>query len=241
MRAARLSLSAAVALAMAGCDAPPPNSNPDARAAEAQAQKGLAAFFAGGGQSPRRGKPPLARVGLAGGDVVVSGPDGYCIDPATKRAGSEHGFAVIASCHILNGGRSGAHVPPMLLTVTVGPRGDTDDLPTPKSLAQAANARLLDSKVARDRVAVHLDSGGDVMFDGSDTRYWRGAFVQGDRLVGLALYAPRGSSLAGAGGAGMLDRVKDRIARDSASGQRATATAKRRTPTGGLLGRLFNN
>lgn len=241
MAAARLICSAAAALFLAGCLAAPPDSNPDTKAAEAQAHRGLAAFFAGSGQSSRRGQAPLAKVSLAGGDVVVSGPKGYCIDPATKKAGPERGFAVIASCLILSDGKAGEQVAPMLLTVTVGPRGDTADLPTPQALAQASDARLLDWKIARDRVSAHLESGGDVKFDGSDTRYWRGAFLQGGRLVGLALYAPRGSRLAGAGGAELLNGVSDRIARDSPSAQPGTDRARRPARTGGLLGRLFNN
>ncbi|MGP6087803.1 dihydroxy-acid dehydratase [Antarctobacter jejuensis] len=241
MVAARLILSAATALVLAGCQAPQSGTKPDAGAAEARARKGLAAFFARPDQSSETPKAPLKKAGLAGGDVIVAGPDGYCIDPQTKRAGPERGFAVIASCHILNGGKTGAHVSPMLVTVTVGPRGDTGDLPTPQALALASEATLLDWNIARDRVSAHLDSGSNVMFEGADTRYWRGAFLQGERLVGLALYAPKGSNLADSGGAEMLGRVKDAIARNSASPQRSASQPRRPIQTGGFLGRLFNN
>ncbi len=60
--------------------------------------------------------------------------------------------------------------------------------------------------------AVHLAGGGAEVLDDGDPKYWRGAFVQGGRMVGLALYAPLGSPLAGDGGAAMLRAVRDRIA-----------------------------
>ncbi|WP_417207897.1 dihydroxy-acid dehydratase [Antarctobacter sp.] len=237
MSAVRNLLCAAGVLLVSGCLAGEPASGPGG--AETEAREGLAAFFARGGPAGGPRKPPLARVSLAGGDVVVAGPDGYCIDPSTRRTAPERGFALIASCHILSGGRAGRPVVPMLVTVTVGPRGDGPDLPTPKALAQVANAKLLASKTASDRVVAHLGSGGDIMFDGSDPRYWRAAFLQGDRLVGLALYAPRGSALAGEQGAAMISRVRDRIAQLSAANPRRSVTPTQK-PTGGWLGRLFN-
>ncbi|MCA0953862.1 dihydroxy-acid dehydratase [Mameliella sediminis] len=232
MSAARLFLCAAGALLLAGCMASSPDSNPDG--ADARARAGLAAFFAGSGGTR---VTPLAKASLAGGDVVVAGPEGYCLDPRTKRSGPERGFAVIASCYIISGGKAGYSVPPMLVTVTVGPRGDSTDLPTPQALAQVAGADLLDGRTRRGQVTAHLSSGGDEMFDGSDPRYWRSAFVQGGRLVGLALYAPRGSALAGDRGATALARVRDTIARLSPTVEASTPTPK---PAGGVLGRLFN-
>lgn len=239
MVAARLILCAAAVLGLAGCLAPQDGSAPGAPGANAEAQKGLAAFFAGTERSAGTRKKPLAKVTLAGGDVIVSGPDGYCIDPETRSTGAQRGFAVIASCRILSGGKTGPNVSPMMLTVTVGPKGDAQDLPTPEALAEVSEAKLLDWKISGDRVFAHLQSGGSVMFDGADTRYWRGAFLQGDRLVGLALYAPRGSDLSGKGGATMLARVKDGIARQSGSARPVTAAEPKRT--GGFLSRLINN
>lgn len=238
MPAARPLICAAGAFALAGCLGSVPDSTPEA---QTKAPTGLASFFkrdAGAAE----GKPaPLARVSLAGGDVVVAGPDGYCIDPVTKSSTLERGFAVVASCQILSGGKTGRNVVPMLVTVTVGSRGTVADLPTPDGLADASGAALVSWKIAPDRVTAHLASGGEAMFDGSDPRYWRSAFLQGDRLVGMALYAPRGSALAGEDGAVMLGRIKDRIARLSTAGPSAASKAAPKPDRpGGVLGRLFN-
>lgn len=240
MTAVRNLLCAAGAMVLSGCmGSAVPESNPGGD--DTRARAGLAAFFArsGGDDGPRQA--PLARVSLAGGDVVVAGPEGYCIDPATRRRAPERGFAVIASCHILSDGKAGRDVAPMLVTVTVGPRGGAADLPTPEALAQAAGVRLLDGRSSAAHVSAQLASGGDKMFDGSDKRYWRAVFVQGDRLVGLALYAPRGSALSGSKGAQMLVQVRSKIAEQS----RSAASATVRKPVAGatsprkLLGGLF--
>ena len=236
MGAARFLTCAAGALAVAGCLAPSPETtDPDA---DPDTSDGLVAFFARDGAT--RGTAPLTRASLADGDVVVAGPEGYCIDAETRSTGPQRGFAVIASCHILIDGRSGREVPPMLVTVTVGPRGDTTDLPTPEALAKAAGAQIIGSETTSGRVAVHLDSGGETMFAGSDPRYWRGAFLQGERLVGLALYAPENSSLAGERGKVMLRRIKDRTASLSpGNGQSEDATGP--DSISGLFSRLFKD
>ncbi|MDA7423590.1 dihydroxy-acid dehydratase [Thalassococcus lentus] len=185
---------------------------------------------------------PLSKVALAGGDVIVGGPDNYCIDPTTVQKRTERGFAVIASCRILSGGRAGDPVDPALITVTVGPRGDMSDLPSPNTLADVHGAPLVMGQSANDFVAANLAQGGQQFLAGGDDRHWRAAFVQGERLIGLALYAPKGSPLAGDAGVSLLLRVKSRIETLSPGGANATASQSVSGPTqgGGLLGRLFN-
>lgn len=183
---------------------------------------------------------PLARAAIAGGDVVVAGPDGYCVDPTTLQSKAERGFAIIASCNILSNGRLGDAVPAMLVSVTVGPRGDAGDLPRPREIAAAADAPLLAGESLPNFVVAHLARGGQSLLPDGDDRHWRGAFVLGDRLVGLALYAPKGSSLAGQDGGGVLARVRAQIVSQSSGTARPLAPAKPKLGGKGLFGRLFN-
>lgn len=211
----------------------------DVAPVEAETSDG-AAPVAASSRRPRLPKP-LSRAAIAGGDVVVAGPDGYCIDPTTLQSRFERGFAIIASCHILSDGRLGFDVDPMLVSVTVGPRGDTTDLPDPSVIAEAAGAPLLAAKRHDGFVTVHLGAGGNAVLPGGDQRYWRGAFVVGERLVGLALYAPENSALAGAAGETMLARVRTRIISQSSPDAPPLVSAARQKPdTGGLFERLFN-
>lgn len=238
--------------ALTACSgAPVPDSKPDAPRSDPAGRGMLSGLFkpadpkeAGGATPERTARPrlpaPLARAAIAGGDVVVAGPDGYCVDPTTLQSRAERGFAIIASCSILSNGRLGDAVPAMLVSVTVGPRGDTGDLPRPREIAAAADAPLLAGEALPGFVVAHLAQGGRALLPDGDDRYWRGAFVLGDRLVGLALYAPEGSTLAGQGGGEVLARVRARIVSESSRTARPLVQAKPKPEGGGLLGRLFN-
>lgn len=161
---------------------------------------------------------PLSRVRLARGEVVVSATEGYCVDPETLNARGSGGFAMLASCRILSGNETGPVVPPVLITVTVGPKGSGGALPEAATLAAISEAPLLEGGSGDGLVTARLGSGGQLVLDGGDPRYWRAAFAQNTRLVILALYAPDGSPLTGASGRSLLSEVFGRIRADSPGG-----------------------
>ncbi|WP_299938063.1 dihydroxy-acid dehydratase [uncultured Pelagimonas sp.] len=245
MRVIRFCAAVMMALSLMACEGGIPDSKPDSQAKPAS--NGFLSGILGGSSDKTPGaasktKPPLARASLAGGDVVVAGHDGYCIDPVTKQSSQERGFALIASCHILSDGKVGAAVEPLLITVTVGPKGKVSDLPTPQQLAVTAGAPLLGGETGDGFVVANLDGGGDAQLQGGDKKHWRGAFLQGDRLVGLALYAPKGSPYAGAKGGGALRKLHSKIASlsPSASSMAAETTQPAKKPQEEtLMGRLF--
>ena len=167
-----------------------------------------------GGLSPRAGttaETPPARVALVEGDVVAAGPRGYCVDPTTVRSERARGFAMLASCARLSAGGTGPDVPPVLATLTVGPRSTDAALPAAETLARLADSPLLAAREGRDLVIAQLGAGGQTFLEDGDRRYWRGAFVLNGRLVSLALYAPEGSPFAGAQGGPFLQQVADSI------------------------------
>jgi hypothetical protein len=201
-----LVMAAVACLWVAGCSAGVPNDGGSA----------LRGFL---GQTA---KPvPLGRAALAGGDVRLAGPAGYCIDPTTLRVGSNQSFALLASCRILSEGARGPEVEPVLIAVTVGPRGSGRDLPEPQTLARVAQSPLLQGRVVDGLSLALLARGGDSAFDGGDPRYWRAAFVQGGRLVGLALYVPSGSRVLQARGPEMLQTLHAQVRGDSPKAERA--------------------
>ncbi|WP_099045517.1 dihydroxy-acid dehydratase [Pseudoponticoccus marisrubri] len=184
--------------------------------------------------------PPPEQVRLVGGDVVVAGPPGYCIDRKTLESRAQRGFAMIASCHILSGGKRGTPVDPLLVSVAVGPNQGGDALPSPQTLAEEAGAQLIGGERREGFVTAHLGSGGDTLLEGGDARHWRAAFFQGTHIVVLGLYAPEDSALADRDGGALLARVRDRIRalspEPAAPGEVAEAAPRRP----GLFGRLFN-
>ena len=213
----------ALALGLAACDAVPEGSGTDSPA------RGFLAGLVPPSDGPAPGRA-LARVRLAQGDVVVSGPRGYCLDPDSIVNTPARGFALIASCRILTDGRGGPEVPPVLATVSVGSGGTTEALPTADALAQGMSAPLLDQAQYRDAVLVRLGAGGDTVLPQGDPTHWRAAMIVNGHLVGLAVYAPPGSGMGGSAGRAFLEGTIDRILSDS-EGSAPSPDAPARTGT----------
>ncbi len=190
--------------------------------------------------------PALTDARLAGGEILVSGPPGYCIDPASLRADTAGGFALLASCAALGSEGPSAGLP-AVMTVTVSRPVPGQDAPTLADLqATVAPANVLDTVETDTLVMVQLDQGGEAAFDGSDARYWRGMKRVGARIVGLALYAPEGGSLAESGGSDLMARLAAGIrpaapATDGAveTADQGTGTAEAPQPRPATLGGLF--
>ncbi|MDJ0820234.1 MAG: dihydroxy-acid dehydratase [Paracoccaceae bacterium] len=231
----RWAVLALTGVLLAGCDTSAPVSNPDGNTRQGGFLAGL--LRPPGGSDLAK---PFAQVPLAGGKVIVAGPDGYCIDPETLDSRPARGFAVIASCHILTAGETNSPVIPSLVTVTVGSKQEGETLPDPNALAALAEAPLLEGDQTDDMVAALLAQGGDALLEGGDPRHWRAAFLQGDYLVGLALYAPENSAKIGPAGLDFLRRVKARIQELSPPAAAPVTTADRPVREPGLLRRLFN-
>jgi hypothetical protein len=125
-----------------------------------------------------------------------------------------------------------------LLTVTVSPASGTP--PGLPELATALQTSLLENRELSAVTAGLMATGGANAFQGSDPRHWRGAFLIGDKLIGLALYAPVGSPQVGMQGAAFLNTVSSRIrASSSTSGPIAQQPQPATDPLASRLGRLF--
>jgi hypothetical protein len=147
-------------------------------------------------QAPK--KTPLNHAVLAGGKVVVQGPRGYCVDPATLRRSFTGGFALIAACNTISGELSGADAEPVVMTVQAQPGLSRKDAPTAAELATALAPERALERVDGDGLSlVHMAGGGDKGLPQGDPRHWRGAMMINGYLVGLAVYAPKGSASAG--------------------------------------------
>jgi hypothetical protein len=176
----------AVALALSGCAGGPPVGEGDTGEA-------------------------LRQVTVARGAIEVSGPPGYCIDPAALRDGPRESFVLLASCAILEGvALAGAE--PAILTVTVSEPEPEVATPGAAELAAAAGgAGVLSAREADGLSLVHLDRGGDAVLPRGDARHWRGATRRGERMIGLAVYAPSDGRLAGPDGGALLVELADGV------------------------------
>ena len=211
--AARRFFLASVFLVLAGCGG---GGHPAGLALrEAPEGRGFLSSLIPGSRQPDISETrALAKARLARGDIVLSGPDGYCVDAESLRSTAGNSFALIASCATLTENPAAPAVQPLLFTVTIGPRS-AQVLPDASALAAAVGSTPMTSTEDGGVVIVHLATGGDVRLPEGDARHWRGVARVNNRLVGIALYAPRGAAAAGAAGGPLVAEVLARVLRDS--------------------------
>ncbi len=163
--------------------------------------------FLGAPKSEPSGPPPFKQVTLFRGNVVVEGPPGYCIDRQSLRRGVDGSFALIASCESLTG-TIGTAVAPAVITVSILPRGLGAAQPSAAGLsALAASAKMLAQEDGDGISYVHLSEGGNAVLADGDPRYWRRGMLINGHVVGVAVYGPKGSSLAGDDGRRLILRM----------------------------------
>lgn len=200
-------------------------------------ESGALSFLASGGEKTEVARDVLRKAALVGGDVVVRGPEGYCVDRRSLRRREEGGFALLASCEALSGVR-GEAVEPVLMTVSVLPGAAGTERPAAAEIAALmAPARVLSTHEDAELSLVQFASGGDGVLPGGDPRHWRGGMVVNGHLVGLALYARKGGRMAGPDGRGLLTGLARSIRR--ASPDHPVAQANDTAPPRADLGGLF--
>jgi hypothetical protein len=140
----------------------------------------------------------LRQVSLFGGDVVVAGPAGYCIDAQSLRRNAGGSFVLLASCESLTGKRGEVVVEPAVMTVSVLRAQQLADQPTTVDLAELADGgRILAAEDGDGVSLVHLSSGGDTYLPDGDPRHWRGGMLINGHVVGIAVYGPKDEAAAG--------------------------------------------
>ncbi|WP_375688477.1 hypothetical protein [Pseudooceanicola sp. LIPI14-2-Ac024] len=170
---------------------------------------------------------PLPQAPIAGGEILVKGPEGYCVDGSSLDNRATGGFAMLASCYVMTGGKSGPQVAPVVMTVAASPLDPAVGVPSRDALAGAfAPAPVLARSQVRGVTLVHLGTGGDTRVPQADPRHWRGAMELNGFLVLFAVYGPQNSTEAGKGGSALLLELADALrAAKPAPGPERTAQA----------------
>lgn len=148
---------------------------------------------------PTRKAP--SEVTLAGGAVVVAGPEGYCVDRQASQLRGRPAFVLLVSCSSLTGSAEGWPAAPGLLTASV--ERDTGGLPDLAALrgflgsepGRAALARdgradavtLLDSKIELGALLLKIEDRGQADIPSLSPTYWRGIFVLNARMVTVSV------------------------------------------------------
>ncbi|WP_196222798.1 hypothetical protein [Pseudooceanicola algae] len=168
--------------------------------------------FVSSGQ--KSGGSGVAAVGLVGGNVVVKGPRGYCVERDSIRNGDGSAFAMLARCDLLSG-LSSSRAALGVLTVTIAPF-EGADLPDVQELARDfGSGSVIEVAQRSDVRMLHLASGGDRLVEAADPRQWRGAFLINGHVVSMAAYGPQQGSVAGRGGLKLMLDLAEAIRKAS--------------------------
>ncbi|GAA6189669.1 hypothetical protein [Litorivita sp. NS0012-18] len=172
-----------------------------------------------------------ARADIVRGAVVVQGPKGYCIDAKSLTSGGiSGGFALLASCESLLGRPAEWPVLPAVMTVTVLPYSLIPVQPRAHEMAAAlAPHRALDQINGDGLTIVHLATGGEGLSPKVDPKHWRGAMVINGHMIGLAVYAPKGSDLSGKDGLDLLGKLAETL-REASPVKSAAAVQRAKPP-----------
>ncbi|MDX1781923.1 MAG: hypothetical protein R3256_11455, partial [Thalassovita sp.] len=149
------------------------------------------------------------------GAVVIVPPQGYCIQRETLRGGGAGGFALLASCESLTGYISGYDVEPMVLTVTAVPRRSGAPEPDAEEIASALGDRKVMRRVHGDGLTIVQVMAPEGLTTEDDPRHWRAMMVLNGKMVGLALYGPRGGAVSGEKGLTMLSSQAESLREES--------------------------
>jgi hypothetical protein len=146
---------------------------------------------------------------LLGGAIAITGPRGYCVDPAATREQGDTAVVLMGRC------KFALAVEPALLTVSIGPVASagamaaggealtayftsTDGRAALSRIGRAGDVTVLEALMADDAYLLHLKD--RVVGD-----YWRAVVGLNGRLVTISANGAQDAPLAPASGRALLD------------------------------------
>lgn len=155
------------------------------------------------------GAPTRTSVELAGAEIVVAAPQGFCIDRRSTRRSAAGAFVLVGDCALLGpvGGRAR---PPVgaVMTASVSTAGLGEGARAAQSLArlasfaatpaglsalgrsgESARTRILATRTRGDALYLLVEDAGPQRGPELDRRFWRAFLEVGGRLTVLSLLA----------------------------------------------------
>jgi hypothetical protein len=139
--------------------------------------------------------------------VVITGPEGYCVDPTATRNSEDTGFVLMGNCAaIANSRRVVQPATLAVLTAAVSAASDggrladsmadldaffrsEDGLRLISRAGDAESVTVLDTLVEGDVFLLHASDTSDGAIDGVQEDYWRAYLDIGNRLATLSVIA----------------------------------------------------
>lgn len=157
----------------------------------------------GGGIGPGASAP--SEVSVTSDGIVVTGPDGFCIDPTATRDTADTGFAVLGNCAaIANSRRALQPQSPAVLTAAISAPSDrgrlTDSMGElddffrgSEGLALLSRAgdpdtvTILETATVGDAFLLHASDSSEAAIEGVQPDYWRAYLDVGPRIATLSV------------------------------------------------------
>lgn len=148
-----------------------------------------------------------ASVSVTADRIVVTGPEGFCVDPTATRDTGDTGFALLGNCAaIANSRRAGEPQSPALLTAAISAPSEggrlADSLPeldsffrSPEGLAllsragDPASVQILETATVGDVFLLHASDTSAAAVEGVQSDYWRAYMDVGPRIATLSVLA----------------------------------------------------
>lgn len=181
------------------------------------------------------GAADSTRVTVAGRDITIAAPPGFCVDPASTSVGAAGAFVMVSDCALL-GGRpngtppAGAVMTASIASATVRPaEGDGEgagSLAELERVAATAQGRALLSRSGRgDRVRVAatrsrngvlymlIEDRGAQPIDGIEPQFWRAFLEVQGQLAVISVLGFEGAGVGPTEGLAYLQSFADAIQR----------------------------
>ncbi|KAJ56991.1 hypothetical protein ACMU_00425 [Actibacterium mucosum KCTC 23349] len=163
------------------------------------------------------------------GQVVVAGPDGYCVDPRATRENRDEAFVLLASCSSVSATPSAtAPFAKSLITVTVTRPAQTGEFDASLSGAEAffrssdgrsaiamdgdpSGVSLVSTETTDDMFVLQAELSDNGRAEGLGRNQWRAIFVVNDNLLSASVMSLASSELSAETGMAILQALVRKI------------------------------
>lgn len=195
------------------------------------------AAFAPEAEQPKSKKARVGQVDLAGGDLKVVAPDGFCVSKKGLKKRAKGSFVLIGECGALGQDGQAFGSPRAFMTVTTLPQLADYEPNVDDVVAAVPDGEMLRS-LNEHGVPLALISGTTPLFDGMSSDHWRGAFTLNGHIVLMSFYGAEDSGALAEQGSGYLQNLADSTRAASADIELAEPKVRRGDGERRLMGRI---
>ena len=174
------------------------------------------------------------RTVVAGGDITIAGPPGYCPDRSATRASSGQSLVVLGSCASVRNSPNAAKPPiPAVLTASVSRASGAGISGSTVQLAEffrsvegravlarngkSASVRIMSVRRQSGAFLMHIDDGSPAQVAGLSRRYWRALFDLEGRIITVSVIAFAAKPMSDAFARATLEAFISRIRQENAN------------------------